>query len=389
MKLKPWQQNLCLVGMGVLSGLLLFELGLRVVGYAYPRFYQGDELRGRVHRPGASGWWQQEGEAFVSINAQGLRDQAYAQSNPPNTYRIAVLGDSFASAFQVEQEKTFWAIAEQQLANCPHLPQDNLEVINFGVAGYGTAQELLTLREQVQDYQPDFVLLAFLTGNDIRNNSPALEWDQVRPFFIPQGEEFVLDTSFRQDVLFKINQAKEYLRLGHLLAQTIDSISLRQHNPSNLEQQAKTLIEPGIDEEVYQPPTTPEWQKAWQVTEQLINQMVQEVKAQGQEFLLVTLSNGSQVYPDPQRRDTLKERLGVKDLFYPERRLTELSKQQGFRILTLAPRLQTDAQNQQQFLHGFANTAWGIGHWNENGHRLAGKYISEKICQVFKGLDNG
>ena len=56
--------------------------------------------------------------------------------------------------------------------------------MNFGVDGYGTAQELMTLQRKVWAYQPDIVVLAIFLGNDIRNNSVVLEGDQCRPFYV-------------------------------------------------------------------------------------------------------------------------------------------------------------------------------------------------------------
>src|SRR5438445_13415775 len=70
------------------------------------------------------------------------------------------------------------------------------EIINFGVSGYGTAQELQILRHRVWAYSPDMILLAFLTGNDIRNNSRALERDDRIPYFVHQGKDLVLDDRF-------------------------------------------------------------------------------------------------------------------------------------------------------------------------------------------------
>ena len=69
-------------------------------------------------------------------------------------------------------------------------------MINFGVSGYGTAQELLTLRHYVWDYSPDIVLMAFLPGNDVRNNSKELEPEKLRPFFRLRDGELELDRSF-------------------------------------------------------------------------------------------------------------------------------------------------------------------------------------------------
>ena len=57
-----------------------------------------------------------------------------------------------------------------------------------------------------------------------------------------------------------------------------------------------------------------------------------------------------------------------------------MGKRRGFDVLTLAPMFQAYAQEHNVFLHGFENSGIGIGHWNQEGHRLAGKLIAEKSC---------
>ena len=81
---------------------------------------------------------------------------------------------------------------------CDFLPPDaqNLEVLNFGISGHGTAQQLQMLRHYAGRFEPDVVLLAFFAGNDIRNNSRRLEPDPVRPFFQLEAGQLVLDDSF-------------------------------------------------------------------------------------------------------------------------------------------------------------------------------------------------
>jgi hypothetical protein len=155
--------------------ILVAELGLRTAGISYPNFYQSDEHTGFSLRPGAEGWYRGEGEAYVRINRQGLRDREHSLTKPKNTFRIAILGDSIAEARQVALEVTFWAVLEQQLKNCPGLGGRDPEAINFGISGFGTAQELIMLRHRVWDYSPDIVILAFLTDNDISDNFRALQ----------------------------------------------------------------------------------------------------------------------------------------------------------------------------------------------------------------------
>ena len=52
---------------------------------------------------------------------------------------------------------------QQKSSAVQRFPGKQVEVINFGVSGYGTAQELLTLRQKVWDFSPDIVVLAFTT----------------------------------------------------------------------------------------------------------------------------------------------------------------------------------------------------------------------------------
>src|SRR5258706_7837022 len=93
--------NIGLVIGSVLLSLLGVELVLRTIGFSDPVFLRLDSATGSWHQPGASGWWRREGEAFITINADGLRDRDHLLAAPAGVFRIAILGDSFAEAMQV------------------------------------------------------------------------------------------------------------------------------------------------------------------------------------------------------------------------------------------------------------------------------------------------
>lgn len=92
----------------------------------------------------------------------------------------------------------------------------------------------------------------------------------------------------------------------------------------------------GLDDAIYCKPTDQVWQEAWQVTEILIDTMHDEVTRKGAKFLIVTLTNGIQVDPDPALRTQFMEHLRVKDLFYPDYRIKELGEREGIPVLTFA-----------------------------------------------------
>jgi hypothetical protein len=136
----------------------------------------------------------------------------------------------------------------------------------------------------------------------------------------------------------------------------------------------------GVDKLVYFEPTNDMWNDAWRVTEGLISEMANEVRARGAKFVVVTLSNGAQVLPNPAAREQFKKRIGITDLFYPDNRIKSLGAREGIPVVMLAPELQQFAERNNVFLHGFGQNI-GNGHWNPTGHRVAGELIAKKICE--------
>ncbi|HLL73736.1 MAG TPA: SGNH/GDSL hydrolase family protein [Pyrinomonadaceae bacterium] len=408
---KRWAAKLLLVCLSIIFALLAAEIGLRLVGYSYPYFYAFEEQTGWMHRAGVSGWFRKEGEAYITINSAGMRDLERARAKPPHVYRVAVLGDSFAEALQVPLEQTFWHLLEDRLASCRELGGGRVEVLNFGVSSYGTAQELMALRGRVWDYDPDMIVLTFTPGNDVRNNSRALEQDELRPYFVIRGDQLVADTSFRQSPVFR-------RKLGRLNSTLYDAINysrvLQAVNAARdgyltrrkYEQMAGGAqaaggeggagavgggvggggvgvgdAEPGLDELAFRPPPDERWAEAWRVTEGIITQMGREVRERGVGFLVAVVSDGPQVSPDASARQALARRLGVPDLFYPGRRLEQLGAREGFPVLDLGPPFQAYAEQQRRPLHGF-DPQRSAGHWNAEGHRLASELIAASVCEA-------
>jgi hypothetical protein len=398
--------KLLLVLFGILIGAVVAEVSLRIVGYSFPEFYQPDGSRGYALRPGMEGWYRKEGESYVRINSDGLRDREHSKTKPPNTFRIAVLGDSYPEALQVPVEDAFWMVMQPKLQTCGALRDKQIEVLNFGVSGYGTAQELITLREHVWDYSPDLVVLTVTTNNDITDNSRALKRTDQVPYFVYQNEKLTLDDSFKNTRTFRLQNSiwasvgrwfRDHLRLiqaigeGHRALRVYTAgwrARLKTTNALQATDNAKDkedLIarskELGADNLVYLETDDPVWKEAWAVTEGLIKLMRDEVQAKGSRFVVVTLSNGPQVFPDEKVRQEFMKRFLVRDLFYPDMRIKNLCDRERIPVLTLAPELQEYAARNHVFLHGFEKTP-GTGHWNQTGHQIAGELLAEKLCSM-------
>jgi hypothetical protein len=393
---------------GTVFALLLAEVVLRVIGYSSPVFYSVDESRGFALTPNMKGWYRKEGTTYIEINSDGLRDEEHLVAKPENTVRIAVIGDSYSEALQVSLNETFWKVMQQKLAGCNAFGGKRVEVINFGVSGYGTAQEYLTLKEKVWKYSPDIVLLAVTTNNDITDNYRKFKGTEI-PYFVYKDDELALDDSFRNSAGFRFNnsflaRAGSWLRDNLRVIQGIQegqtalkywwsewkkkpAPAAAPDQPAGNEKAAQgsprsQAGDIGIDNQIYRVPKDDQWNEAWRVTEGLILKINEEVRGHNAKFVVVTLSNGAQVYPDPKARADLMAYLGVENIFYPDERIKNFAGANSIPVVTLAPALQAYAEQNHIFLHGFEKNL-GFGHWNQAGHQKAGEILGETFCNGF------
>lgn len=369
-----------LAAVGLVVAIALAEVALRIAGIGYPSFYVPDRYVGAAHRPGAEGWYRREGEVYGRINAAGQRDRDHALAKPPGTFRIAFLGDSYTEAMQVDLEQTYWSVAERELARCPALAGRSVEALNFGVSGFGTAQAIETLRHRVWDYEPDVVVLGFLTGNDLRNNDRELEGDTLRPYFVVRDGELVLDDSFLQH--------NDYLRTQTWWWQAKDALAAHSRVVQVVYEARNALLRNELaptqkdgERPIYRPPQNERWTRAWDVTERMLRLLRDEVVAGGARLELLILTNSNQVHPDPAERARSAEEAGAADLLYPDRRLEAFARAEGIDVLPLVGPFAAYAESHGVCLHGFPNALPCGGHWNAEGHRLGGELLAAELCQ--------
>lgn len=109
-----------------------------------------------------------------TINAQGFRGPDWRREKPPGTKRVFLLGGSVAYGWGVARDELTIA-ARMQAALGP-----GYEVLNAGVIGYASTQELILLETVLLDWQPDAVVL--LDGwNDLLYASRTPPDQPIRP----------------------------------------------------------------------------------------------------------------------------------------------------------------------------------------------------------------
>ena len=115
-----------------------------------------------VLAPNQQGWID---DGLVTVNAQGFRSRTPTALPKPNgRFRIVTLGDSVAIGMGVADDETFSAQTERLLRQ--RFPGKDLDVVNLGVPGYDTRQEVGLLRRHVAELRPDLVLVGFYS-NDV------------------------------------------------------------------------------------------------------------------------------------------------------------------------------------------------------------------------------
>jgi hypothetical protein len=383
---KDFRANLALACLSIVAGLLIFEVVLRLLDVSFVQQNEPDAFVGWSLRPGVSNSAGHIGPTHVvRINSKGLRDREHLFNKPSNVFRIAILGDSFAEADQVTIPETFWAVMEARLRSCEKLKGRIPEVINFGVAGYGTGQELITLQRKVWRYSPDLVVLLYTPVNDLSDNARALPiyngGSRMRPYFVLQDRRLVVDNSFTKTTEFQ-NLVKPALwrRIYNALhdrSRLLQLIGFLRHNLTASPEAVEPMSDGRpLEVQNLQPPSSKAWSNALLVTEELIRTANSEVSQRGARFVLVIGTSGLQIYPDPVARARFQKEQGLVQPFLINQRLNEFARSNRIDVLDLGPPLLEYAESNRGVLHDTN----GFGHWNTMGHKLVGELTASKIC---------
>lgn len=380
---RRWLFRGILIVASVVVGVLVTEVMLMAVGFSNPQIYVPDEDCGTRLMPGFQGRWSREGASEFRINQRGFRDQDWPLEKPRGTVRIAVLGDSYVEAFQVNREHTFSVQLQHELNSRKPDGTPDTEVLSFGVSGWGTGQELMALRKHVLAFDPDIVLLLFLPANDLRDNFRPFDPQACRPFFELVDDELRFDASFRNHPLFVYGRLPSTQMKARLInASRVLQLIQQIRQTRNQSQPGRRELEQGLDALPFQAPPDDAWQDAWKLTERLIETMHAEVVEARKQFVVATVTSGFQVHPQIEFRRSRAKEMGIDDLLYADRRLMALGERHGFQVIPLAEPLGDWAEKNNAYLHGFKNTMLGEGHWNENGHREAARVVATGLRRL-------
>ena len=152
-----WKNILLLLVFSLPACLLVAEFGFRQFFCEPVGLFRPSALLGYEMTPGYRGCHKKlsEFDTRIEINVSGVRDREY----PPRSGlpRVLVLGDSVTFGFGVEAAESYPKQLELLLrASSPPRPA---EVINAGVWGYNTIQELAYVKAGSGGYEPDVIVV--------------------------------------------------------------------------------------------------------------------------------------------------------------------------------------------------------------------------------------
>jgi hypothetical protein len=385
----------------------VMEAGLRLAGTHYESStYQRETERGFGLRPNSQGWEVEEGDVYLTINSDGMRDKERPIERPPHTLRVAVIGSSEADARQVGFDDTFESVMSRDMTRSLAPRGWQADVLNFGAPGYTFSQEYLTLRDHVWKYQPQVVILLFSSFPVQKTTREFYPGDLgMVPVFELRNGNLEPDEITKQMPPVNLKRLRWTNRIADLM-NTSYFLSLVNSSRVKVSEllpvwraRVKSFISPTptavAPSDAPSPstvrsfnPYVPETQHAWDVTEAYFKAMKYQCDEHGAEFWIVTSDLGVQVDPDLSVRAAFQRSLGMNTLDAVDERIQRFGEAQGIHVFALAKPLSDYAIAHHAYLHGAAPDHGG--HWNaigneQTGHALA-RELLDQSTEVRKAL---
>jgi len=362
--------------LSVVVALCLVEAGLRSAHYGegnlihLEKFVEYDPGLGWRHKRNFSAEFiNDETHTTLRYNAQGWRGAESPYSKPPNVFRILVLGGSFIDGYSVQVQDRLTEVLESNLG-------PRFEVINLGVVGYGTDQDLLVLEQDGLRYQPDLVVLAF-SYNDVWRNGSRYFANSARrvqkPLFVAGEDESVTLTNV--PVPPPVPTTQERFKLYQLIRTVVKGTPLLH----GVAIKAGVADAPGLvwGEEfpVYRRTENATFAKSWAVTQALLRKMKQESQQRGIGFVVFYIPARIELSPEEWSSAHLPAEYDPGKVVS---RLSTICREEDIPLIDPSSRFQEAAKQGPLFyLHDT--------HWNPAGHRLAAGILAEYVQNTAGG----
>ncbi len=120
----------------------------------------------------------------VEMNRWGMRDKDYERTKPAGTFRVALMGDSYAVGLGIPPDSTWESLVEARLDANPPAGFQRAEILNFSVGGYRTMQRVWAMESKALAFEPDavFYLAHENDMTSLKDLADALRQDVEVPY---------------------------------------------------------------------------------------------------------------------------------------------------------------------------------------------------------------
>jgi hypothetical protein len=359
---KEFIQNLGVLFASVFIVLLCAEGLLRVFRGKgldiHNRFPQGvlckkDPLLGWTGLPGASRVWSYSEEDMhdmqVVMNSEGFWDVPHKTHKAQGIRRLLFLGDSFTIGWAVPKEERFTDLIKEHLSS-------GYEVINMGMWGYSTDQELLVLEEKGLEYSPDIVIVSmFLDDLFCSNLFSVNDGMYVKPKFS------LLADGALELCNFPVPNNHGRSALLNMILTRLYKLRNRLETGTEFDRLGWISV---FDKAYFQ-------KDGYYLSLSLLNQMYETSKANNSDFLLVIIPYKDQMWGSrfgaagPGYDGIPPERL---DPYLPQKVVILFCEKMGIPVLDLLPAFKRRSREEKLFFE------YDL-HWTTAGHRLAAEQV--------------
>jgi len=365
--------------LGSVLAVAIAETIVRLFPYKFMQYfdyserfhYQYDKDIGYISAPHQKSCYAKNCFAIYPIytNSLGFRDKEWV--NRPG-FKIALLGDSYVAATENPEDSSPSVILEKIL---------NQRVLNAGLGGHGTVSEVIAYKKFLRPLKPELVILFFLAGNDVTDNSCALNKALRNQNFKPCAylEEGKIKIETRFDELEPQETPGGFLwQVKQFIKQYCFSCTILYrfgYHKIIYERNFGPELKKGFVRyyDLYRSSPDKVLEEAWQITAMKLAELKKEIEADGAKLVIVSFIDAFRSSADwivQYRMQTGFSHLPPSfNPDYPLLKLKQIAQSQGIAFLELEPYFleYKDKFNLKPPYFSY----WCDFHWSPLGHFIA------------------
>ncbi|MBL8149193.1 MAG: SGNH/GDSL hydrolase family protein [Blastocatellia bacterium] len=318
-------------------------------------------------------WQDPEYNMKVKTNSLGMRERELTESL--DGLRILTLGDSFVFGLGVNREETFHTSLEERMKAALSKP---VEVLNSGVPGYGTAQQLETLKDLAPKLTPNLVLVCFYVGNDLIDNLHTLDsgitservidgvFVSAKRYHIKDDELDIQNSQNRSLIMQLLYSTYTYNYLDMKVSGLKGQLGLKP--------QTKTLYKSIY--KFHRKVDSEQEQRVYKYTRELLDEIKAVAAKQSTKVAIAIFPSQIQLRDDQLREQLEGFKLSADEVIVdkPNRRIVSIAEELKIPVIDLYKPFRQAGKKEYYYEHD--------GHWTAEGHKFAADILYDFLLQI-------